>query len=118
MSGEFSGTFDRVFDCAASQADVYEAAAAPLVADVVAGYNSTVLTYGQTGSGKTFTIFGASGAKGEDPVATALSSVQRGIIPRAVSALFNALRSAVDVEEVSIRVSFLEIYQEVVRPSS
>ena len=39
----------------------------------------------------------------------------RGIIPRAAAALFAALRVAVGIEEVSIRMSFLEIYQEIVK---
>ncbi len=33
----------------AGQADVYQAAVAPVVADVLKGYNGTVMAYGQTG---------------------------------------------------------------------
>jgi kinesin family protein 5 len=35
----------------AGQADVYKAAVQPIVEDVLAGYNGTVMAYGQTGAG-------------------------------------------------------------------
>lgn len=41
--------FDEVLGPQAGQADVYQAAVAPVVADVLKGYNGTVLAYGQTG---------------------------------------------------------------------
>lgn len=42
--------FDEVLRPDASQADVYEAAVAPVVEDVMHGYNGTVMAYGQTGA--------------------------------------------------------------------
>jgi Kinesin motor domain len=56
---------------------VFERVARPLVLNAMQGYNATVFAYGQTGSGKTFTITGG-----------AERYVDRGIIPRAISALF------------------------------
>lgn len=50
--------FDRIFKPAASQFDLYSNVVAPLIQDVIAGYNCTVFAYGQTGSGKTFTMTG------------------------------------------------------------
>jgi hypothetical protein len=41
--------FDEVLRPDATQADVYEAAVAPVVQDVMRGYNGTVMAYGQTG---------------------------------------------------------------------
>ena len=62
--------------------------------------NSTVFAYGQTGSGKTFTMTGGVNAYSE-----------RGIIPRTLSALF--ARVAADTEtDYSVRISYLEIYNE------
>ena len=66
------------------------------------GYNGTVFAYGQTGSGKTFTITGGGGAYSE-----------RGLIPRAISHLFAEAAARADAAEVSVRVSYLEIYNEV-----
>lgn len=51
-------TFDRVFKPNSSQIEVYSNVVAPMIQDVVAGYNCTVFAYGQTGSGKTFTMTG------------------------------------------------------------
>jgi len=51
-------TFDRVLESQATQAQVYETVARPLIADVLSGYNVTICSYGQTSSGKTFTTFG------------------------------------------------------------
>ncbi len=52
---EFS--FDTVFDKFSCQEDVYKSASL-LVADVLNGFNATLLVYGQTGSGKTYTMVG------------------------------------------------------------
>ena len=52
--------FDRVFDLAASQQDVFEGVRVPdCVNDVLGGYNATIFAYGQTASGKTHTMEGA-----------------------------------------------------------
>jgi kinesin family protein 15 len=80
-------TFDKVLDQWATQQDVYEAAAAPLVEGVLNGFNSAIIAYGQTGSGKTFTM---SGPLFEDPRKSeyALRQNTKGIIPRLVEDLF------------------------------
>ena len=50
--------YDHVFSASATQSDVYETVAEPVVQNVIEGYNGTIFAYGQTGSGKTYTIFG------------------------------------------------------------
>jgi hypothetical protein len=45
-------TFDSVFGDAATQAQVYNTTARPIVESVLKGYNGTVFAYGQTGTGK------------------------------------------------------------------
>lgn len=37
---------------------MYATVVAPLIDEVLAGYNCTVFAYGQTGTGKTFTMVG------------------------------------------------------------
>lgn len=56
MSKKF--TFDRAFGPESKQNDVYQAVMAPLIGEVLAGYNCTVFAYGQTGTGKTYTMIG------------------------------------------------------------
>ena len=88
-------TFDGVLGQHASQAEVYQAVAQPVVDDVVRGYNGTILAYGQTGAGKTHT----------------LSSIKPeciGIIPRAAQDIFQKISP--DIDEV--RLSYLQIYCE------
>lgn len=51
-------TFDRAFGPESKQSDVYQAVVAPLITEVLAGYNCTVFAYGQTGTGKTYTMIG------------------------------------------------------------
>ena len=93
-------SFDGVLETRATQEEVFERVAEPVVASVFEGYNGTVFAYGQTGSGKTFTLTGGVNAFGE-----------RGIIPRSLSALF--ARIAADTEaEYTVRISYLEIYNE------
>lgn len=51
-------TFDRVFGPESKQVEVYKAVVAPMISEVLQGYNCTVFAYGQTGTGKTFTMVG------------------------------------------------------------
>lgn len=45
--------FDVVFGPEADQALIYQDVVAPILAEVIAGYNCTIFAYGQTGTGKT-----------------------------------------------------------------
>lgn len=127
-----SFTFDRVFGTTSKQVDVYKVVAAPLVQEVLAGYNCTVFAYGQTGTGKTFTM---EGERHED-ISSSWENVVftfpyffkcshmyyncfylchfqdpfSGIIPRTLSHLFDELR--IQEVECTVRVSFIEIYNE------
>ncbi|XP_011138995.1 kinesin-like protein Klp61F isoform X2 [Harpegnathos saltator] len=100
-------TFDKVFGPTSKQIDVYNAVVNPLLEEVLAGYNCTVFAYGQTGTGKTFTMEGVS----NDPTLHWQSDTSAGIIPRALSHLFDELR-LLEVQEFTVRVSFLELYNE------
>lgn len=51
-------TFDRSFGQDSNQVTVYQSVVAPLIEEVLAGYNCTVFAYGQTGTGKTHTMIG------------------------------------------------------------
>lgn len=51
-------TFDRAFGPDSRQVDVYKSVVAPLIDEVLCGYNCTVFAYGQTGTGKTHTMVG------------------------------------------------------------
>ena len=48
----------QVFDCGATQEEVYQYAAKPIVDSVLEGFNGTIMCYGQTGTGKTYTFGG------------------------------------------------------------
>ncbi|KAI3626829.1 hypothetical protein CBS14141_000830 [Malassezia furfur] len=86
-----------------SNADVYTMLARPLVKSVLRGYNAVVFAYGQTASGKTFTLSG--GEDGTEP----------GIIPRAVCDVFQGICQGSAEREYLVRVSYLEIWNEIVR---
>ncbi|XP_024887827.1 kinesin-like protein Klp61F [Temnothorax curvispinosus] len=100
-------TFDKVFGPSSKQIDVYNAVVSPLLEEVLAGYNCTVFAYGQTSTGKTFTMEGVS----NDPTLHWQSDTKAGIIPRALSHLFDELR-LLEAQEYTVRVSFLELYNE------
>ncbi|OON20051.1 kinesin motor domain protein [Opisthorchis viverrini] len=100
-------TFDHVFHPYVNQIEVYNAMVKPVVEEILMGYNCTIFAYGQTGSGKTFTMTGERSDKlryawESDPLV--------GIIPRALSHLFETLQQT--GADFSVRVSFLEVYNE------
>jgi len=104
--------FDKVFPADSCQMDVYSFVVAPMISDVLAGYNCTVFAYGQTGTGKTHTMTG-----GDPDMSSNVhwkSDELAGCIPRTAAHIFEEI-SAMDVVEYNVRVSFLELYNEEVR---
>lgn len=106
-NGPHRFTYDHVFggDFGGDPELLYDTTVSPLVEGLFKGYNATVFAYGQTGSGKTYTMgssFGGSGAE------------SRGVIPRAMQALFTKIASDTDAE-YTVRVGFCEIHKEDIR---
>ncbi|CAL1287141.1 unnamed protein product [Larinioides sclopetarius] len=99
-------SFDKVFGPEAEQDLVYNNVAAPLIQEVLMGFNCTILAYGQTGTGKTFTIEGDRNAA----LNNTTKHSQAGIIPRSMEHIFEELaKQECDFE---VNVSFLELYNE------
>ncbi|KAF7818539.1 kinesin-like protein KIN-5B [Senna tora] len=96
--------FDKVFGPKAQQRAIYDQAIAPIVNEVLDGYNCTIFAYGQTGTGKTYTMEGGMRNKGGDLPAEA------GVIPRAVRQIFDMLEA--QNADYSMKVTFLELYNE------
>lgn len=100
-------TFDRVFDATASQEDVFETAMRPQVQAMMAGQDTLTFAYGITNAGKTHTI------KGKDS-----PPEQRGLLPRALAAIFEALAaqraadgsSGHEPPQYQLKMSILELY--------
>ncbi|RMZ57100.1 hypothetical protein APUTEX25_002332 [Auxenochlorella protothecoides] len=93
--------FDEVLPPSASQADVYAAAVRPIVEDVLAGYNGTVMAYGQTGAGKTHTL-------------SSVAPETIGAVPRAAAEVFAGVqRGGEDVH--AVYMSYVQIYMELIQ---
>ena len=87
--------------------DLFDICARNLVLGCFSGLNATILAYGQTGSGKTHTM-GTSSTLG-------LPNEAIGIVPRVFEFIFEELnrrKSEVTFSESTIKVSFLELYNE------
>ena len=95
-------TFDQSYGALSSQEEVYTKAVKPLVDEVLAGFNCTVFAYGQTGTGKTYTM--------EGELTSASGSKHAGVIPRSIHSIFDVLEH--QSLEYSVKVSFLELYNE------
>jgi centromeric protein E len=95
-----SYTFDRVFGADLATADVFHSGVKDIVESAMEGINGTICCYGQTSSGKTFTMIG-----GDQNV---------GVIPLSVALVFSRIAECSD-REFLLRVSYLEIYNEVIR---
>jgi len=98
-------TFDAVFDSPACtegsvlQEVVYEQIGRPILENALEGINGCLFAYGQTGSGKTFSLFGSQDAP--------------GVLPLFANDLLDAKRKAEsEGEDLSIKVAFLELYNE------
>nr|XP_006812991.1 PREDICTED: kinesin-like protein KIF6-like [Saccoglossus kowalevskii] len=97
---DYEFQFGSTFGPHTSQDEVFHTVAKDIVTGFLSGYNGTIFAYGQTGSGKTFTVEGGARRYSD-----------RGLSPRALSMIYRALQSRTD-EDISVHVSYLEIYQE------
>ncbi|KAI0650695.1 kinesin-domain-containing protein [Trametes meyenii] len=93
--------FDRVFRHDATQQQVYQGTARPLLSNLLDGYNTTIFAYGATGCGKTHTISGTDA----DP----------GIIYLTMADLFQEIEDRREDHTIDVAVTFLEIYNEEIR---
>lgn len=72
-------SYDHAFGPATDQLSVFAACGAPLVPELLKGFNTTIFAYGQTGSGKTHTMIG--------------NDLDPGLIPRTAWCIFERLRA-------------------------
>jgi len=93
-------TFDHAYFMDSSQDQIYNDIGVPVLTKALEGYNGTIFAYGQTGSGKTFSMLGYN---------------SDGIIPQLNKDLFERIGSATENMKFLVTVSYLEIYNEVVR---
>nr|XP_057922601.1 kinesin-like protein KIF19 isoform X2 [Doryrhamphus excisus] len=100
-SREKTYVFDVAFDYLASQEEVYRATTKGLIEGLISGYNATVFAYGPTGCGKTYTMLGTD----KEP----------GIYVRTLNDLFRAIEETSDDMMYSVSMSYLEIYNEMIR---
>ena len=96
-------TFDKIFHENRTTAQVYHGLVRPLVNAAYLGRHGTVFCYGQTGAGKTYTM------QGDDDCVQNTT----GIIQMAAADLFDLIEEG--SRECSVRVSFIEIYNERIR---
>ncbi|KAH0465326.1 hypothetical protein IEQ34_005429 [Dendrobium chrysotoxum] len=96
--------FDKVFGPTSQQMDLFNQSIAPIVDEVLEGFNCTIFAYGQTGTGKTYTMEGGKKAKHGE------FSSDAGVIPRSVRLIFESLEA--QCADYSMKVSFLELYNE------
>ncbi|XP_008312558.1 kinesin-like protein KIF19 [Cynoglossus semilaevis] len=100
-SREKTYVFDVAFDYLANQEEVYRATTKGLIEGLISGYNATVFAYGPTGCGKTYTMLGTD----KEP----------GIYVRTLNDLFRAIEETSDDMQYSVSMSYLEIYNEMIR---
>jgi kinesin family member 11 len=91
--------FDRVFGMYSTQEEVFQTMVLPIVDETLTGFNCTIFAYGQTGTGKTHTMEG-----------DIFCPENAGIVPRSIKAILEKLEAT--GSEFTIRVSFLELYNE------
>ncbi|GAA5923779.1 uncharacterized protein JCM15063_003761 [Sporobolomyces koalae] len=100
-SDEYDFRFDLLHVAPDPTERLYDRKIRPVVKAALVGFNGTVFAYGQTASGKTHTMMG--------------SANEPGIIPLAIDELFSYIHKQNTDRTYSLRVSFLEIYNEHLR---
>ena len=98
---EYQYAFDYVFDEESTQEDVFRNTTEFLLDGAIQGYNSTVFAYGATGAGKTYTMLGTS----SNP----------GVMCLTFDKLFRLVSQEQSDHQFQIKLSYLEIYNEVIR---
>ncbi|KAF0902588.1 hypothetical protein E2562_018082 [Oryza meyeriana var. granulata] len=91
--------YDQVFGPTTTTHHIYDVVAHYVVSGAMKGINGTIFAYGVTSSGKTHTMHGDQRSP--------------GVIPLAVKDIFNIIQETPN-REFLLRVSYLEIYNEVV----
>ncbi|XP_026402479.1 kinesin-like protein KIN-8A isoform X1 [Papaver somniferum] len=94
-------TFDASFPDPTPQQDVYSSTTAELVEGVLQGKNGSVFCYGPTGAGKTYTMLGTM----DNP----------GVMVLAIKDLFAKIRQRSCDGNHVVHLSYLEVYNEMVR---
>lgn len=105
--------FDGVCNQYTAQKQLFTQYVVPIIDEVLQGFNCTIFAYGQTGTGKTYTMegdLGGGNSSSSTPNTPLPLSDQAGIIPRSVHYIFEGLDA--QSIEYSVRVSYLEIYNE------
>ncbi|CAI5735406.1 unnamed protein product [Hyaloperonospora brassicae] len=100
--------YDEIFDASSDTAAMYARVGRRIVHSTLQGINGTIFAYGQTSSGKTYTMQGDGGA----PVEPETS--RSGLLQLAVDDIFQFIAACGD-RDFLLRVSFVEIYNEVVK---
>uniref|UniRef100_A0A5F9D0W3 Kinesin-like protein n=1 Tax=Oryctolagus cuniculus TaxID=9986 RepID=A0A5F9D0W3_RABIT len=102
--------FGAVLDGARTQEDVFRACGVRRLGELaLRGFSCTVFTFGQTGSGKTYTLTGPPPQGEGEPVPPGLA----GIMQRTFAWLLDRVQQL--GTPVTLRASYLEIYNEQVR---
>jgi kinesin family protein 18/19 len=100
-SKERQYAFDYAFDSNTGQKEIFENTTKFLVEGILEGYNATVFAYGATGAGKTYTMLG--------------TEANPGNMFLTLKELFVKIKGQRNNYNYDIRVSFLEIYNEMIR---
>lgn len=98
-------TFDHTFGPENNTSQIYQDTVRESVISTMEGYHASVFAYGQTATGKTFTMTG--GGKNIE--------TKEGIVQLAIKDCFDYIQGQKDeTREYLMRVSFMEIYNEVI----
>lgn len=113
-------SFKEIFDKNEGQSDVCDAVTAPIIDNILQGYNCTLFAYGSIGSGKSYAMCDGSTSKNSSPSDTASMIATQsirgfedcgiGIIPFTINRLFDALHR--NNAKFTIRVNYLEVFNE------
>lgn len=116
-ANELRFEFNQIFDEDAKQCEIYNAVSAPIIQNVIQGYNCTLYSYGASGTGQNYTMIGRDAISSSvTTLPTVLPNtpmndvLDAGIIPRTLNNLFDSLKTS--AISYTVRVSYLEIFND------
>lgn len=130
LDGEHDFSFSQIFEEKDSERSVYNIVVAPMAKKCIRGENCALVCFGQSQSGKSTLLLGRKSSKTDKTISqsqngssanasisldSSFSDEKDGLIARLAHDIFDRMRESPSTIEFSVKLSYIEIYLEMIR---